>query len=65
MFSGCSNLNTIKLGYTDYFEYAPSNSFNNWVYGVAVSGTLYYNGYDTTTGVSAIPEGWTVTPFTS
>ena len=60
MFSGCSNLNTIKLGYTGKFTDAPSGAFNNWVSGVASTGTFYYNGSDTTTGVNAIPTGWTV-----
>ena len=62
MFFGCSNLNTIKLGYTGSFS---TTYFNNWVNGVASEGTFYYNGSDTTTGESAIPTGWTVTPFTS
>ena len=65
MFNGCSNLNTIKLGYADNFADAPYNAFSNWVSGVASTGTFYYNGSDTTTGSSAIPTGWTVTPFTS
>ena len=65
MFQGCSNLNTIKLGYTGNFADTPSDAFGNWVSGVASTGTFYYNGSDTTTGTSAIPEGWTVTPFTS
>ena len=60
MFSGCYNLNTIKLGYTGNFANAPSSAFNNWVSGVASTGTFYYNGSDTTTGVNAIPTGWTV-----
>ena len=60
MFSGCYNLNTIKLGYTGNFANAPSNAFYNWVSGVASTGTFYYNGSDTTTGVNAIPTGWTV-----
>ena len=62
MFKGCTNLNTITLGYTGNFS---TIYFNYWVNGVASSGTFYYNGADTTHGVSAIPEGWTVTPFTS
>ena len=65
MFYGCSNLNTITLGYTGNFADAPSSAFNNWVNDVASTGTFYYNGSDTTHGESAIPEGWTVTPFTS
>ena len=62
LFFGCSKLNTIKLGYTGNFS---TNYFNYWVSGVASTGTFNYNGSDTTRGVSAIPEGWTVTPFTS
>ena len=57
MFYWCSNLNTIKLGYTDNFV---DNYFGNWVEMVASKGTFYYNGSDTTQGVSAIPSGWTV-----
>ena len=60
MFYNCTNLNTIKLGYIGNFADAPSNAFNNWVSGVASSGTFYYNGSDTTQGVSAIPTGWTL-----
>lgn len=61
MFRGCTNLNTITLGYTGNFS---TTYFNGWVNGVAASGTFYYNGSDTTTGTSAIPENWTITPFT-
>ena len=62
MFQGCSKLNTIKLGYTGNFS---GDYFNYWVDSVAPAGTFYYNGSDKTTGTSAIPTGWTVTPFTS
>ena len=65
MFSDCTKLNTITLGYTGNFADAPSYAFYYWVSRVASTGTFYYNGTDTTTGVSAIPTGWTVTPFTS
>ena len=57
MFSGCSKLNTIKLSYTGDFS---TNYFSNWVYGVASSGTFYYNGGDYARGESAIPERWSV-----
>ena len=60
MFENCSNLNTITLGYTGNFADAPTYAFSGWVYGVASTGTFYYNGSDTTTGSSAIPTGWTV-----
>ena len=63
MFNGCTNLNSITLGYTGNFADAPEWAFNDWVNGVASEGTFYYNGSDTTTGVSAIPEGWTVSPW--
>ena len=60
MFQDCSNLNTITLGYTGNFANTPYRFFSNWVKGVASTGTFYYNGSDTTTGESAIPEGWTI-----
>ena len=63
MFSSCSNINTITLGYTGNFKNAPSNAFKDWVYNVASTGTFYYNGPDTTRGTSAIPSGWTVSPW--
>lgn len=64
MFRGCSSLNSITLGYTGNFADAPTNAFDRWVDGVAASGTFYYNGSDTTRGPGAIPENWTVTPYT-
>ena len=60
MFNGCSNLNTIKLGYTGNFADATYGAFNYWVSGVASTGTFYYNGGDYTEGESAIPTGWSV-----
>ena len=57
MFYGCSSLDTISLGYTGNFS---TTYFNDWVDGVAASGTFNYAGSDTTTGASAIPSGWTV-----
>ena len=62
MFKGCSSLAEITTPYVGNFS---TTYFNEWVDGVASTGTFYYNGSDTTTGESAIPEGWTVTPFTS
>ena len=57
MFSGCSSLNTITLvKYMGNFN----SSFSNWVYNVAPSGDIYYNGEDTTESASAIPIGWTI-----
>ena len=60
MFLGCSSLNSIKIGYTGNFS---NVWFNDWVNGVSSTGTLYYNGSDTTTGINAIPTGWTVQTF--
>ena len=64
IFNGCTNIKRITLGYAGNFEDAPSKAFENWVEGVAESGIFYYNGDDTTTGASAIPTGWKVTPLT-
>ena len=57
MFYGCSSLNHIELSYTGNFS---TTYFNDWVYGVAASGTITYDGTDTTTGASAIPSGWSI-----
>lgn len=57
MFNGCSSLDSIKLGYEGNFSNA---YFRNWVNGIKSTGTFYYNGSDTTRGVSAIPNGWNV-----
>ena len=62
MFNGCSNLNEIKLDYTGNFG---TGAFTNWVNGVAASGTFYYNGSYTGRGTNAIPNGWTITPFST
>ncbi len=66
MFSGCSNLQEIKLYYASNFSGTgvPNSAFTNWVNGVASTGDFYYNGPDTTVGVSAIPKNWTVHKFT-
>lgn len=59
MFNGCTNLNYIKAMFTttpsiDYTRY--------WVNGVASSGTFVKNSAATwtTTGISAVPSGWTI-----
>ena len=59
MFEGCNNLEEIGIAYTGIFD----GSFTGWVDGVSPTGTLRYSGTDTTRGVSAIPEGWTVVPY--
>jgi len=62
MFDGCTSLNEIKINYTGGFG---TGIFNNWVRGVAATGTFYYNGSTTTTGTSYIPSGWTITTFSA
>ena len=57
MFQNCTNLSGIKLSYTGNFGDA---YFANWVYNVAPSGTLFYEGADTAVGPNAIPVGWVV-----
>ena len=58
MFYGCSSLNEI----TCYATNATSNTYtDNWVYGVAASGTFKStSGVTWTTGVHGVPTGWTV-----
>ena len=59
MFQNCTNLNYIKAMFTT----TPSTSYtNNWVSGVASSGTFVKNSaaeWDVR-GTSGIPTGWTV-----
>ena len=59
MFRGCTSLNYIKAMFTT----TPSSTYTeNWVNGVAASGTYVKNSAAsyTTRGASAIPNGWTV-----
>lgn len=59
MFQGCSKLNYIKA----MFITAPQSYLTNyWVQGVASTGTFVKNSAATwtTTGVNAVPTGWTV-----
>ena len=59
MFYGCSNLNYIKAMFTT----TPSTTYTqNWVQGVAASGTFVKNAAATwnVTGVNGVPSGWTV-----
>lgn len=59
MFKGCSKLNYIKAMFTT----KPSSSYtNNWVSGVASTGTFVKNANATwyVYGTSGIPSGWTV-----
>ena len=59
MFSGCSSFNSIKIGYTGNYN---SNYFENWVQGVADSGTFYYNGNQTAQDFK-LPDGWQTRKF--
>ena len=59
MFSGCTSLNYIKAMFTT----TPSNTYTqNWVSGVAASGTFVKNSAATwtTTGINAVPTNWTI-----
>ena len=59
MFYGCSKLAKIIMLATNI---SASNCLNNWVYGVASSGTFTKASSMTSlpTGASGIPSGWTV-----
>lgn len=59
MFYNCSKLNYIKMLATDISK---SSCLVYWVYNVASTGTFVKNSAMTSlpTGVSGIPEGWTV-----
>ena len=59
IFNGCTKLNYIKAMFTT----TPSiNYTNNWVSGVAATGTFVKNSTATwnVTGVNGIPSGWTI-----
>ena len=59
MFQGCTNLNYIKAMFTT----TPSTTYTrNWVSGVAATGTFVKNSAAqwNVTGISGIPNGWTV-----
>ena len=58
MFRECSSLNYIKMLATDV---SASSCLDWWVYGVASSGTFVKDASTTLpTGISGIPDGWTV-----
>lgn len=60
MFNGCSSLKQITVKFTDWNE--AEQSTNNWLSGVALTGTFYCpSNLDTTTrDASHVPDGWTV-----
>ena len=54
MFSGCIKLSKLDISYMGAFD---TSYFENWVDGVANTGTIYYKGSDTSNyGSSAIPK---------
>ena len=58
MFQNCTSLSYIKAMFKK-----TSSALNNWVSGVASTGTFVKNSaatWENTFGVNAIPEGWTV-----
>lgn len=58
MFKGCTNLNYVKCLATDVSVY---NCINEWLSGVSSTGTFVKAANaQWPTGVSGIPEGWTV-----
>ena len=58
MFYGCNKLNSICMLATDI---SATSCLDNWVNGVASSGTFYKkSGVTIPTGTSGIPSGWTV-----
>ena len=61
MFYGCSKLNYVKALFTSGIECC-----ENWLYGVALSGTFVKNAAATwnVVGVDGVPEGWTVQTVT-
>lgn len=63
MFDQCSKLNYIKCLAINIYA---NNSTNNWVRGVAASGTFVKDAsmYDWPTGTNGIPSGWTVENYT-
>lgn len=59
MFNGCTSLNEVTT-YAD--DISATGCTENWLLGVANSGTFYNYGTATyTSGASGIPSGWTVT----
>ena len=63
MFYGCSSLNSIKMLATSV---SATDCLKNWVYGVSSSGTfIKHPNASLPTGVSGIPNGWTVQTATS
>lgn len=62
MFAECPSLFSVKIAYTGNFADI-SNAFENWLWTTPSYGIIYYNGSDTSTGISAIPIGWVKVTF--
>ena len=62
MFQNNTSLSSAKIRITGSY-WGAIGSTQRWMNGVPGTGTFYYNGTSTTRGVSNIPTGWTVTPF--
>lgn len=60
MFYNCHNLNEIVFKNYSGYIYG-----TQWVYNVASSGTIYYDGPTTNQSVNEIPVGWIVKPCSS
>ena len=61
IFQNCSKLNDVWVAFTNNFD--PSWTTRAWLDGTASTGTLHYNGSDTSRGSGAIPNGWIVQTF--
>ena len=46
MFYGCTHLNYVWIKYSDTYNEAPLNAFNEWVEGCSSDGVFYYKGSD-------------------
>ena len=66
MFSYCSSLRLVKIGYKGNFT---TDYFYNWIEEATKPETpsedyvFYYNGTDTTRGKSTISSNWTIRQF--
>ena len=61
MFDGCGSLNEVRCKIPSSYSSSDISSYaNNWLYGVASTGTFYTNAYaNWPSGESGIPTGWT------
>ena len=60
MFNNCNNLNSIRVGFTEWDSSETDNATNNWVAGVSSEGTFTCpDSLADTRGSSNIPTSWT------